>query len=197
MSLKTILSICALLVSMQASPSVLLVAQESIDAELGKKLIGIKRIYVESLGEDSVSKVLQSMIINSLTESKRFIVTENKEKADAILKGSVLQKTTQELHGTAEGTSVAHSSGAVSATRTAAVGVASGVGLGTADSSISTETIDHAAMSVRLVAADGDTVWSTTQESKGAKFKGAAADVADKIVKRLLWDIEKSQKGTK
>jgi hypothetical protein len=36
-----------------------------------------------------------------------------------------------------------------------------------------------------------------TQESKGAKFKGAAADVADKIVKRLFWDIDKFQKLAK
>jgi hypothetical protein len=35
-------------------------------------------------------------------------------------------------------------------------------------------------------------VWSTTQESKGAKYKSAGADVADKIVKQLLRDIEKA-----
>ena len=35
-------------------------------------------------------------------------------------------------------------------------------------------------------------MWSglTTQESKGAKYKGASADVSDKIVKQLLRDIE-------
>jgi hypothetical protein len=36
-------------------------------------------------------------------------------------------------------------------------------------------------------------VWSTTQESKGAKYKGASADVAEKIVKQLLRDIAKAE----
>jgi hypothetical protein len=58
---------------------------------------------------------------------------------------------------------------------------------------LSTETIDRAAVAVRLVAADGDLIWATTQESKGAKFKGASADVADKVVKQLLHDIRDSR----
>jgi hypothetical protein len=44
---------------------------------------------------------------------------------------------------------------------------------------------------VRLVSSDGDVLWSTTQESKGAKYKGATADAAEKAVKELLWDLEK------
>ncbi len=45
----------------------------------------------------------------------------------------------------------------------------------------------------RLVSSGGDGVWSTTQESKGAKYKTASADVADKIVKQLIRDMEKAQ----
>ena len=37
----------------------------------------------------------------------------------------------------------------------------------------------------------GDVLWSTTQESKGAKYKGANADAADKVVKQLLRDLDK------
>ena len=44
-----------------------------------------------------------------------------------------------------------------------------------------------------MVSNDGDVLWSTTQESKGAKYKGASADVAEKVVKQLLWDLEKLQ----
>jgi hypothetical protein len=43
---------------------------------------------------------------------------------------------------------------------------------------------------VRLVNKEGDVIWSTTQESTGAKFKGASADVADKITKQLAADYE-------
>jgi N-acetylglutamate synthase/N-acetylornithine aminotransferase len=47
---------------------------------------------------------------------------------------------------------------------------------------------------VRLVNGDGDVIWTTTQESAGAKFKGASADVADKIAKQLSKDAEKADK---
>lgn len=49
-------------------------------------------------------------------------------------------------------------------------------------------------MAVRLVSADGDVIWTTTQESRGAKYKGASADVADKIAKQLLHDLEKAER---
>ncbi len=47
---------------------------------------------------------------------------------------------------------------------------------------------------VRLVNKDGDVMWSTTQESNGAKFRGASADVADKITKQLTTDLERLRK---
>ena len=62
------------------------------------------------------------------------------------------------------------------------------------DSSLNTETINDARIAVRLVNRDGDVIWATTEESKGAKYKGASADVADKVVKQLLHDAEKAAK---
>jgi hypothetical protein len=63
--------------------------------------------------------------------------------------------------------------------------------MGISDSSVNTETIDEARIAVRLVSPDGDVIWTSTQESKGAKYKGASADVADKCVKQLLRDLDK------
>ena len=37
-------------------------------------------------------------------------------------------------------------------------------------------------------------IWSTTQESLGGKFLGAAADVADKVAKRLAGDYQAATK---
>jgi hypothetical protein len=152
--------------------------QSQVQAELAEKLLNAKRIYVESFGDDSTNKSLQAMVIDALRASKRFIITENKEKADLILKGAALEKTSQEAH--ALGSSViAGTAGG----RSASVA-------GSADSQASVETMNDARVSVRLLSLEGDVVWSTTQESKGAKYKGATADVADKIVKQLLWDME-------
>jgi len=49
---------------------------------------------------------------------------------------------------------------------------------------------------VRLVNLDGDVIWSTTQESNGAKFRGAMADVADKIARKLIDETKKARCGT-
>jgi len=168
-----------------------------VDDETAEKLLKAKRIFVESFGEDSTNRTLQSMVVDALRSSHRFIVTENKDKADLTLKGAALEKTSQELHAIGSAT-VAGAAGGHSASVVGNGGSVSGSssggfaahGLGIEDSQASTETINDARVAVRLVSRDGDVVWSTTQESKGAKYKGASADVSDKIVKQLLRDIE-------
>src|SRR5437899_7059811 len=71
----------------------------------------IKEGYVEGFGDDKESQQLQAMVISALVSTKRFIITENKEKADATLKGVGLEKTSQELHATGEATSVGAAAG--------------------------------------------------------------------------------------
>jgi hypothetical protein len=134
-------------------------------------LLKVKRIYVDSFGDDVISKELQAMIVSSLVEARRFKVTENRERADAILRGVALERTSQELHSYGESTAVGR--GAMS------------------DSSSHTETTSESRLSLRLLNPDGDVIWTTTQESKGAKYKGASADVADKCIKQLVHDVEK------
>jgi hypothetical protein len=170
-----------------------------VDSELAGKVLRVRRIYVESFGDDKISKIVQAMVINSLAASKRFIITENKEKADAVLKGTAIEKTSQEVHASGEGTAVAGAAGAISGSSNRSSASVSGASVAHAasieDSMLATETIDRAAVAVRLVAPDGDLIWSTTQESKGAKYKGASADVAEKVVRQFLSDIEKLEKS--
>ena len=164
-----------------------------LNTEIAEKLLRVHRVYVDSFGDDAQSKQLQAMVISSLAESKKFIITENKDKADAVFKGMGLEKTSQELHATSEGTSV----GAAAAAVQGDTGSAIARRLATQDAQASTETINDARVAVRLVSADGDVIWATTKESKGAKYKGASADVAAQVVKQLLWDLEKAEKAQK
>jgi hypothetical protein len=185
----------------------------------GKALSQIKRIYVESFGDDPISKEMQAMVVDSLSKSKVFAVTENRDKADAILKGSTLEKTSQEAHSYSDGTLVGvaqssvngsvhgSSSGDLSGSFDNGTGNINGSSTGYVNGSIngssssthmadrtsisSINTVNDARASVRLVNSDGDVIWTTTQESKGAKYKGASADVADKIVKQLTWAVAK------
>jgi hypothetical protein len=50
-------------------------------------LPGIRRVHVERLNGESAAQI-RDMIINALQASKVFVVTENPEKADAILRGT-------------------------------------------------------------------------------------------------------------
>ena len=174
-----------------------------IDPKIAAKLSKVKRIYVDSFGDDSTSRQLQAMLVNSLSESKRFIVTENKDKADAVLKGTGLEKSAQEFHAISEGTAVGTAAGAehgsvsgqvsngngsISGSRNA---TARSDSLAASDSQASTTTVNDARLAVRLVSTDGDVIWTTTKESRGAKYKGASADVADQVVKQLIWDLDK------
>lgn len=163
----------------------------------------VRRVFVESFGNDLVSQQMQAMVIAGLTESTRFTVTEDKNKADAILKGIATEKTTDELHAYGSGTAVGTAHGGFNGSASGHGGnftssVSGGMSAAQSaisDSSVNTESIDHAHASVRLINTEGDVIWTTTQESKGAKFKGASADVAEKIVKQLARDAEKSDKA--
>jgi curli biogenesis system outer membrane secretion channel CsgG len=179
-------------------------SQSAADTEaIKQQLQKVKRIYIDSFGDDPVSKQAQAMLVTALTESKKFVVTENKDKADAILRGTALEKTSHEFHSlndkAAAGSASGGHSGSIAGSVHDGSGWISGSSSGgfaaqsvaTDDSKASTETIDDARLAVRLVSPDGDVLWASTQESKGAKFKGASADVADKIVKQLLRDIER------
>lgn len=184
-------------------------ARQGTDVEIAAKLLNVKRIYVDSFGDDVASKQLQAMVINALSESKKFIITENKEKADAVLRGAALEKSAQEFHSSSDATSVGAAagghSGSISGSSVHGTGSISGSEsggfaakhIGTSDSVASTETINDARLAVRLVSSDGDVLWTSTKESHGAKYKGASADVADQVVKQLLSDLARLQSPPK
>jgi len=171
------------------------VQQAAPDVRLSK----VRRICVERFGkeDDKTSEELWGDMTASLVSSKRFRVidsTDNKDycsgtAADAILKGHLYTTTSRELE-----TSKDRSSTSVGLGTGHAVGIA-GEGSSKTVQTERAEVIDDARLSVRLVI-DGEVVWSTTQESKGAKYKGPVQDVADKVVTQLLTDCEKSESPT-
>ena len=152
----------------------------------------------EKLAGDRTAAQIRDMIINALQASNVFVVTENPERADAILRGSAEDEIFTDTFQTSEGVNARASlSGGTGTTRVnTSRRAAASVGVGLDESEKIVERKHEAMAAVRLVDADGDVIWSTTQESLGAKFKGASADVADKVVKQLLADIEKARRST-
>jgi hypothetical protein len=163
-------------------------------------LAKVRRIYVDQLGGGKTSDQMRDMIIAALQSSGLFVITENQERADASLKGSSDDLIYTEEHHLTESIGLNASAGSGSSNR-----VSGGIGSSArqnAGASVSQNETSHiqerrheASAAVRLVDADGDVIWSTVQESNGAKFRGAMADVADKIIRHLVEETKKARCG--
>jgi hypothetical protein len=157
-------------------------------------LLEVRRVYVDPLtgGEDAAR--IRDLIITAIQNSKAFTITENPDKADTFLRGAAAEDAYQEKFSSSERLNGRTFVGGVSGNRKYSDGkskIPVDVSVGE-DESLHLEERKHEAMAtVRLVDKAGDVIWSTTKESTGAKFRGAAADVADKVAKQLLADIEK------
>jgi hypothetical protein len=161
-------------------------------------LAHVKRIYIEPLGGGEGSGQMRDMIITALQNSKLFLITDNMERADATLRGSADDKIYTEEHTSSDSIGIHATSGSGSSQNNATgIGTSSrknsGAGVTDSESSHSNERRHEASASIRLVDSNGDVIWSTTQESAGGKFRGAMADVADKIARQLLDDTRKAR----
>ena len=173
--------------------------------DLTSQLVAIKRVFVDRLTGGETAAQLRDIIISSLQGAKLFILTENQERADMVLRGAAEDLIFTDAFSSSEGINMhAGASGSSSAGTSSHFNNASSgfdsrdsrsanVGVGENNSTNIKERRHEAMATVRLVNKDGDVIWSTTQESTGAKFRGASADVADKITKQLIADYEKAR----
>ena len=169
-------------------------AQEpTAEEETVSQLAKVRRVYVDILtGGDSALQI-RDLLMTSLQNSKLFIITEDEDKADAVLKGSAGDETFTDTFQSSEGIN-AHTQvggGVNGSTRTSGSSSRyAGLSIGENESRHTEERKHEAIATVRLVNGDGDIIWSATAESFGGKFRGASADVADKIAKRLATDFK-------
>jgi hypothetical protein len=174
----------------------LLAAQKTGAGSATTSLLDIKRIYVAPLTGGKDAAALRDLIIAGLDSTKLFVLTENPDRADAVLKGAADDQTFTDTFDSGESVNAhqtigKYGSGASAATRTG--GGYGGASLGENDIHHIKERKHEAYASVRLCNKDGDVLWSTTQESLGAKFRGASADVAAKIARQLTVDYDRAR----
>lgn len=169
---------------------------EQLEQQQLLKLLRIRRVYVDRLTGGEVAAHIREMILSSLHAARLFVVTENPERADAILRGSAEDLVFTETFAASEGLDARGSFGAGTTRTTDSQGkrTYASVGVGEHDSVRLAERRHEASAAVRLVDKDGDVIWATTQESLGGKFRGASADVADKITKQLLADYQRARR---
>ena len=164
--------------------------------DLSKQLLSIKRIYVDRLTGGETAAQMRDLIIASLHGSKLYVLTENSERADAVLHGAAEDLIYTDQFASSDSVDLRTGVGTGSrSTRTSAGARSISAGVGDKESTDIHERKHEALATVRLVNKDGDVIWSTTQESNGAKFRGASADVADKITRQLTADFERVRQG--
>jgi hypothetical protein len=156
------------------------------------ELLQVKRVHVEKLAGGDSAIGIREMLIGGLQNSRLFQITENPDRADAVLRGWAEDLIFTDTFSTSEGMSARTFIGSQRSAGTTRSG--GGVSVGEQESVRIAERKHEAVAAVRLVNKEGDVIWSTTQESLGAKFRGSSADVADKVVKRLVEDFARARK---
>jgi len=181
----------------------MLTAPVFAQADLSGQLLTVKRVYVDRLTGGETAAQMRDLIISSLEQTKLFILTEKEERADVIMRGAAEDLIFTDSFASSEGINMrggaSSSSGSGSSSRYNGAGGgynsrsshSINLGIGDEDSSNIHERQHEALATVRLVNKDGDVIWSTTQESTGAKFRGASADVAEKIARELTIEYQK------
>jgi hypothetical protein len=161
-------------------------------------LMDVKRIYVAPLTGGVAADQLRDLIIASLGAAKDFIITENENRADAVLKGAAEDKAFTDVFNYSSSTSERGSISAIGGggyNRSSRSPSASlGNGGGEHESERDRVQKHEARAAVRLCNKDGDVIWSTTQESDGGKFHGASAEVALRVAKQLSLDLDRERK---
>ena len=193
-------------------------APPPVEEEALGQLLTVRRVFIDRLSGGETAAQMRDMIAASLQNAKLFTITENPERADAILRGSAEDLVFTDVHsssdsihadahfGFSNGDSAYNSgsssgfggmSGHSSSSQRDQRSQNGGMSVGDSESTHSVERKHEAVAAVRLVNKDGDVIWSTTQESLGGKFRGSSADVADKITRKLLEDYDRARKLNK
>ncbi len=170
-------------------------AAAQLEDEHLRQMLAVKRVYVDKLTGGDTALQMRDVLISSLQSARLFVLTENQERADATIKGAAEDLVFTETHSSSDSINARANLGTSKSTATSR-GQYGGFGIGENESSRSAERRHEAMAAVRMVNKDGEVIWSTIQESLGGKFRGASADVADKITKALTDDFERARKLT-
>jgi hypothetical protein len=157
-------------------------------------LLEIKRIYIAPLIGGVGAASLRELIMTSLDSSKLFVMTDNPDRADAILKGAADDQIFTDTFDMDEGLAARQSLGVGSGKSRTATGGSAGLSIGDHESRHTKERKHEAHAAVRLCNREGDVLWSTTQESLGGKFRGASADLAAKVAHQLTLDMDRARR---
>jgi hypothetical protein len=187
------LALAAAAAAQQPAPAVAPPAAAAIEESGLRQLLTVRRVYVDRLTGGETAAQMRDILISALEGSKLFVLTENPERADTTLHGAAEDLVFTDVHSSNDSLNARANVG-TGRSSSSQRGASAGVGLGESESDHSSERRHEAIAAVRLVNKDGDVIWAATEESLGAKFRGASADVAQKITGKLKDDFERARK---
>jgi hypothetical protein len=160
---------------------------------LTQDLARVKRVYVDKLTPGEGSEQIRDQLLSAVAGTGLFVLTENPERADAYLRGGAEDRVYQEMFDFKDGVNGRAQVGSGTTSRTSSRSSAA-LSVGEDESARQTERKHDAFAAIRLVNKDGDVIWSTLQQSAGAKFRGASLDVVRKVVDQLKQDVDTARK---
>ena len=156
------------------------------------KLSGVRRLYVEELvGEGA--RAIRDLLAAAIHSRGLFVLVEDPAGADAYVRGSAEDLIYTDYQRYRSGINVRGA--ATSSQRESGdsnYGSAS-FGVGDSEDTDRRERKHEALAAVRIVLNNGEVVWAAARESNGAKFRGAAADVAHSIADDLEAAVVKAR----
>ena len=158
-------------------------------------LLQVRRIYVGELTGGFQADALRELLISSLDSTKLFVLTDNVERADAVLKGAGNDSSFTDSFDKEGGVSARENGGKGNSSLRSSGSLYGALSASDNESYHVKEHKHEAYAAVRLCNRDGDVLWSTTQEGMGAKFRGASADVAAKVARQLTLDFDRARRA--
>src|SRR5947199_2265042 len=68
-----------------------------------KQLLGVRRLFVDRLTGGETAAQMRDILMSSLQGTKLFVLTENQERADAIMRGAAEDLVFNEVHTSSDG----------------------------------------------------------------------------------------------
>ena len=146
----------------------------------------LPKICIEKIrGEAGLGSAAEDALSASLLSTKRIRIIEGCEKADFIVKGSIVERA--DLKSRSESEEAGVSSGSVVASGSRVSGSAGGAR--GSESISNTEIKRSVTLSVKFVKQDGEVVFAATQDSSSSKSKSAIGEATEKISREVIREL--------
>jgi len=93
--------------------------ESSIEEDSLRQLLGVRRIYVDRLTGGETAAQMRDLLVSSLESSKLFVLTDNEQRADAVLRGGAEDLVFTDVHTSSEGINARSNIGSSRSARTA------------------------------------------------------------------------------